>query len=96
MKVPRRLTDARDCPGHRADAVRQYHFETADVSRLKIMRRIGDVAPLIPDAGERPTRRRVYWAESNTRIIGLGGGLVFALMLLLVYLLIRWGHRLFG
>ena len=41
-------------------------------------------------------QRQQELARTYTRIIGLGGGLVFVLMLLLVFLLMRWGHRLFG
>jgi hypothetical protein len=48
------------------------------------------------DLQRRAVRRQQELGRIYTRIIGLGGGLVFALMLLLVYLLIRWGHRLFG
>ena len=44
----------------------------------------------------RAVQRQQELARMYTRIIGLGGGLVFVLMLLLVYLLVRWGHRLFG
>ena len=41
-------------------------------------------------------KRQQELGRTYIRVIGLGGGLVFVLVLLLVYLLMRWGHRLFG
>jgi hypothetical protein len=48
------------------------------------------------DLQRRAVQRQQELGRTYTRVVGLVGGLVFALMLLLVYLLIRWGHRLFG
>ena len=41
-------------------------------------------------------QRQRELGRTYTTVIGLGGGLALALMLLLAFLLVRWGHRLFG
>ena len=41
-------------------------------------------------------QRQLELGRTYTTVIGLGGGLVLALILLLAFLLIRWGNRLFG
>jgi predicted PurR-regulated permease PerM len=41
-------------------------------------------------------QRQRELGRTYTTVIGLGGGLALALMMLLAFLLIRWGHRLFG
>ena len=47
------------------------------------------------DLQRRAVERQQELGRTYMRVISLGGGLVLALVLLLGYLLIRWGPRLF-
>ena len=48
------------------------------------------------DLQQRAVARQAEVGALYKRIVRLGGSLLFVLLLLLVYLLVKWGPRLFG